>query len=125
MFADPMRVTATNAASPIDPVKLQRVKDGLRELPVVSLVMNVGDMFGPGGIYYYPNVNSKTFPNKPCSLEMMLPDGSTAFAVTCGIGIHGNASRLPEKNPKHGFKLKFTSDFGDTSLSTSSFPIRR
>src|SRR4030095_9049448 len=43
---------------------------------------------------------------------MILPDGTTAFTTTCGIDLHGNASRNPIKNPKHGFKLKFKGDYG-------------
>lgn len=122
MDLDPVRVTPTNANSAIDPVKLQRLKDGLRELPVVSLAMDNADLFAPTGIYSYPNVNNKDFPEKPCSLEMILPDGSTAFATTAGIKAHGNASRAPEKNPKHGFGLKFSGDFGPTALEYQLFP---
>jgi hypothetical protein len=48
---------------------------------------------------------------------MILPDGSTAFTTICGISGHGNASREPIKNPKHGFQLKFKGDYGDNSLS--------
>lgn len=123
MDADPLRVDPNNPASAIDPEKLQRLKDGLRELPVVSIVMNNADMFlGPSGMYWYPNVTSKTFPDKPCSVEMILPDGSTAFTADCGLTGHGNASREPNKNPKHGFKLNFRGDFGETDLEYRLFP---
>jgi hypothetical protein len=36
--------------------------------------------------------------------------------------MHGNASRQPEKNPKHGFKLSFKSEFGESSLRYPLFP---
>jgi hypothetical protein len=122
MDPDPLRVDPNDPGSGIDPVKLQRLGDGLRELPVVSIVMNVEDMFGATGIYSYPNVTTKGFADKPCSIEMFLPDGSSAFAETCGIGIHGNASRQPEKNPKHGFKLSFNGSFGNSTLKYQLFP---
>jgi hypothetical protein len=122
MDADPLRTDPNNPASDVDPVKLQRLKDGLRELPIVSIVMDNADMFGPAGMYYSPNVMSKTFPDKPCSVEMVLPDGTTGFTADCGITGHGNASRQPEKNPKHGFKLNFVGDFGETDLEYRLFP---
>jgi hypothetical protein len=122
MDFDPVRVDPNNSASAIDPVKLQRLKDGLRELPVVSIVMPVEDMFGATGIYNAANVMTKGYPDKACSIEMVLPDGVSAFAETCGLGIHGNASRQPEKNPKHGFKLSFKGEFGNSSLKYRLFP---
>jgi hypothetical protein len=104
---DPLRVEPNNPASAIDPEKFQRFQEGLRELPVVSITMNVSDMFTASGLYHTPHVTNKDFPAKPCSVEMVLPDGSTAFAVNAGLSGHGNASREPRKNPKHGFKLSF------------------
>lgn len=122
MDLDPVRVDPNDPGSSLDPVKLQRLKTGLRELPVVSVVMNVEDMFGATGIYNSANVMTKGYPDKPCSIEMFLPDGASAFAETCGIGVHGNASRQPEKNPKHGFKLSFNGSFGSSSLKYQLFP---
>ncbi|MCS7337498.1 MAG: lamin tail domain-containing protein [Verrucomicrobiae bacterium] len=123
MDLDPVRVDPNNPASPIDPEKFQRLMDGLRELPVVSLVMKTEDMFGPSGLY--PNSREgapKPELEKPCSVEMFLPDGSTAFAADCGIDLHGNASRAPQKNPKHGFKLNFRGEYGESKLRYKLFP---
>ncbi len=126
MDMDPVRVDPLDTNSPIDTVKLQRLKDGLRELPVISIVMKVDDMFGSAGLYQLSAIETgvpgnKPENKKPCSVEMILPDGTTAFATTCGIDLHGNASRNPIKNPKHGFKLKFRSDFGPGSLDYKLF----
>lgn len=130
MDTDPLRVDPLTPGSSVDTVKLQRFNDGMRELPLVSIVMPMNDIFnGPDGLYYgstvrtptdLSNVQNKNFPNKKCSVEMILPDGSSAFSTTCGIGGHGNASRDPNKNPKHGFQLKFKGDFGPGSLD---YPI--
>lgn len=122
MDSDPLRVDPNNPTSAIDPIKLQRLKDGLRELPSLSVTIANADMFNSTGVYAYPNVTNKSFPYKKCSAEMLLPDGSTAFAVTCGISGHGNASREPAKNPKHGFQLKFKGDFGAGSLNYKLYP---
>ncbi|HET6408393.1 MAG TPA: lamin tail domain-containing protein, partial [Chthoniobacteraceae bacterium] len=122
MDTDPVRVDPNNAGSAIDPVKQQRLKDALRELPIVSITLPIIDMFGTNGLYYNPNVTNKSFGYKKCSVEMILPDGSSAFAVVCGIGGHGNASRDPLKNPKHGFQLKFKGEYGGSSLDYQLFP---
>jgi hypothetical protein len=119
---DPLRVDANDPGSAIDPEKLQRFQEGLRELPVVSITMNVNDMFTATGLYHTPHVTNKDFPAKPCSVEMVLPDGSTAFAVNAGLSGHGNASREPRKNPKHGFKLSFKGEFGESTLDYPLFP---
>jgi len=118
---DPLRVDPNNPASPIDPEKFQRLTDGLRELPVVSLVMKRDDMFGPGGLYPTSSSGNKAANDKPCSVEMLLQDGSTLFAATAGIDLHGNASRDPHKNPKHGFKLNFRGEFGPAKLKCKLF----
>lgn len=119
---DPIRTDPTNAASAIDPVKQQRLKDGLRELPIVSLSVPMIDMFGVNGIYHSAHVQDKNYGYKKCSVEMILPDGSTAFTTICGVSGHGNASRDPLKNPKHGFQLKFKGDYGETSLKYRLYP---
>lgn len=118
---DPIRVDPNDPFSSVDPQKLERFKQGMRELPSVSVVMNVNDMFGEGNSLHWRSTQKTPLIEKPCSIEMILPDGSTAFAVTAGIRMHGNASREPNKNPKHGFKLKFKGDFGEDSLNYRLF----
>jgi len=122
MDSDPLRVDPYNSGSAIDPVKLQRFKDGLRELPVVSLVLNRDDMFGTNGLYPKSSSGNKNPNEKAVSLEMLMPDGSTAFVVNGGLDLHGNASRDPFKNPKHGFKLNLKGDYGASSLDYKLFP---
>ena len=123
MDLDPLRQNPNDPKSPVDAAKLRRFEEGMRELPVLSLVLKTEDMFGTGGLY----PESREMPSKPsnekaCSVEMILPDGEAAFAVSCGIDLHGNASRNPGKNPKHGFKLAFKERFGETSLRYRLFP---
>lgn len=122
MDLDPLRADPENPASAIDPAKLQRLKNGLRQLPIVSVVMDRNDLFGAGGLYPKASDSDKSSNEKPCSVEMILPDGSTAFAIQGGLDLHGNASRSPLKNPKHGFKLKFKGDYGETTLDYRLFP---
>lgn len=122
MDLDPLRTDPNNPASPLDPAKMQRLQAGLRELPLVSVVMRPDDLFGANGLYPRASDGNKASNEKACSIEMILPDGSTAFATEGGLDLHGNASRSPLKNPKHGFKLSFKSDYGPTSLRYRLFP---
>ncbi len=121
MDLDPVRVDPNNAASALDPVKLQRLKDGLRELPMVSIVMNRDDMFGATGLYPTSSSANKNKNDKECAVEMVLPDGTSAFSIDGGLRLHGNASRDPHKNPKHGFKLLFKGDYGPSDLEYRLF----
>lgn len=120
--SDPLRVDPYDSESAIDPAKLQRFKNGLRALPVVSVVLNRDDMFGPNGLYPKSSAGNKASNEKAVSVEMMLPNGATAFAIDGGLDLHGNASRDPFKTPKHGFKLEFKGDYGETSLEYPLFP---
>ena len=115
MDSDPLRLKPTDPKSALDPTKVQRFKEGLRELPTVSIVLNTADMFGAAGLYAQSTQKQPPI-EKLCSIEMILPDGTSAFSVTCGIRIHGNASRQAVKTPKHGFKLSFKREFGEPSL---------
>lgn len=98
----------------------QRIRESFNELPVMSIVMKIDDMFGSNGLY--PKSTTRGTFEKPCSVEMILPNGETAFATVCGIRMHGNSSRIPDNNPKHGFKLKFKGDYGASKLKYRLFP---
>jgi hypothetical protein len=120
---DPNKYDDSGAINPAGKTNLERMQSALRELPILSLVLPSGDMWGPTANALYPtsSASDKTDRTKPCSLEMILPDGSTAFAVTCGVDLHGNASRDSFKNPKHGFTLKFKGDYGPGNLDYPVF----
>jgi hypothetical protein len=115
MDADPLRTNPRNTQSPIDPAKAQRLRDGLHDLPVLSVALDVAGLFGANGLYPRSLVKQPVL-EKKAAVEMILPDGTPAFAVTAGLRIHGNASRQAEKTPKHGFKLSFKREFGEANL---------
>lgn len=113
----------TGAVNAAGITNLTRVKRGLREYPILSVVLNNDDMFGASGIYSNPlqeTVGTLPF-EKPCSIELLLPDGTTAIATTCSIRVHGNGSRNPNQQPKHGFKLNFSGRFGASSFDYGIF----
>jgi hypothetical protein len=50
------------------------------------------------------------------------PDGSTAFQIDCGLRIQGGMNRVPEKSPKHSFRLVFKQQYGAGKLRYAVFP---
>ncbi len=126
---DPTLYDDTGAANPATgKTNLTRIKAALRALPSLSLVLRPADMFGSGaasgntGLYPQSSESNKPDLTKPCSLELLMPDGSTVFNLEAGVDLHGNASREPSKNPKHGFTLRFKGRYGVGKLAASLFP---
>jgi hypothetical protein len=82
-------------------------------------------MFGPvNGIYTHPEppAAQRYLWERPCSVEYILTNGQTGFQVDCGIRIQGNASRTPQKTPKHPFRLLFRGAYGAGRLEYKLFP---
>ncbi len=134
VWADP---TKYNDAGAVDATNgktnLQRIRTALRTLPALSLVIKSGDMFGsyPAGatpvgtvdpLYPTSSASIKRDMTKPCSLELMQPDGTTVFVTEAGVDLHGNASRDPFKNPKHGFTIRFKGRYGAGKLNAKLYP---
>lgn len=103
-----------------------KVKLALADLPIVSVVTNKNHLFGnvndsvTGGIYLFtgPPVGYSTGRGweRPISFEYFYAPDSVSLQVDCGIEIHGGHSRLPEKCPKHAFKIDFKSKYGPSKL---------
>ncbi len=102
-----------------DPLYAATIKQDLLAVPSMSLVMDFADLFGPNGIYL--NTWSEgTAWERAGSLEMILPDGSTAFQENAGIRIYGGVGRDPAVG-KHSFRIAFKDIFGDTRLDYQLF----
>ena len=89
---------------------------GLRGIPTLSVVMDPADLWGAEGIY----INSAERGDKwerPVSIELILPDGSTAFQEDCGIQIHGWGWRYHSATLKHSFRLDFKEEYGPSKLT--------
>ena len=108
-----------------------QVLQGLEELPIVSIATDIDHLFShekdeeKGGIYIYTGapIGSQIGRDweRPISLEMMGGPLQHNFTVDCGIKIHGGHSRLPEKTPKHAFRLMFKSKYGPSKLNYPVF----
>jgi hypothetical protein len=99
----------------------ERMGEAFKSLPVVSLVCGRDDLFGPRGLYLNTMQQGAEW-EKPCSAELILPDGSTAFQIDCGLRIQGGMNRVPAKSPKHSFRLVFKQRYGAGKLRYAVFP---
>ncbi len=105
-----------------DPQYRDQMKPALQWLPTLSIVMNVDDVFGSSrGIYAHPTSRDPGW-ERPCSLELIYPDGASGFQVNCGIQMQGNANRSPDNSPKHAFRLVFKGQYGPGKLEYKLFP---
>ena len=72
------------------------------------------------GIYANPGQDGEAW-ERPASVELLQPDGSTGFQVNAGLRIRGGFSRSTD-NPKHAFRLLFRTEYGDSNLQYPLFP---
>ncbi|MBN1443524.1 MAG: lamin tail domain-containing protein, partial [Planctomycetes bacterium] len=107
-----------------DPVYSDRFEAALTAVPTVSIVCDVAHMFGSQGIYSNPTGEGTAW-ERPCSAELIFPDGTDGFQVNCGVRIQGGASRQPQKSPKHSFRLLFKGDYGPKRLQYRLFDDSR
>ncbi len=87
----------------------------LKAVPSFSIVMDLNDLFDPAtGIYANPGQDGRDW-ERPCSIELIHPDGAEGFQVNAGIRIRGGFSRSTD-NPKHAFRLFFRQEYGTAKL---------
>lgn len=107
------------------------VTEGLLTLPIVSLVTDRGNLFNreadekTGGIYIFTGcpVGDGTGRGweRPVSFEMIGGSDNHDLTIDCCLKLHGGHGRLPEKNPKHAFRLHFKSEYGPKKLKYPVF----
>ena len=105
------------------------VKAALKDIPTVSLVTDKGYLFenstdpDKGGIYIYTGATETSSSRdweRPVSFEYFDSHDSVSLQVDCGLKIQGGEGRVPEKSPKHSFRLLFKSEYGPSELN---FPL--
>jgi len=85
------------------------VDDALLSIPTISLVTPLASLFNAStGIYVNAMQDGRDW-ERPCSVEMIYPDGTEGFQVDVGLRIRGGYGRQGT-NAKHGFRLFFRPD---------------
>ncbi len=100
----------------------KNIKDALSSIPALSIVTDKGNLFNKekseqtGGIYIYTGTsdNNGRGWERPASIELM--GCGHDLTTTCALEIHGGQGRVPEKNPKHSFRLTFKDEYGSKTL---------
>ncbi|MBO4315625.1 MAG: CotH kinase family protein [Prevotella sp.] len=109
----------------------QHIIDGLKDLPILSLVSDKDNFFShdndenTGGIYIFtgPPVGDATGHGwtRPANVELFGGPQQHDLSVSCGVRLHGGHGRLAEKNPKHSFRLVFKEKYGPKTLKYPLF----
>ncbi|MHC4642744.1 MAG: FN3 associated domain-containing protein, partial [Planctomycetota bacterium] len=96
-----------------DPLYAGTIKNDLKSIPTMSLVMDLNDLFDPAtGIYSNPYGEGLAW-ERPGSVELINPDGSEGFQVNCGVRIYGGVGRREKKKT---LRLLFKSIYGPNKL---------
>ena len=102
-----------------DPRYAPTLASDLQAIPSLSIVMNVEDMFGAAnGIYTHADISGPAW-ERPCSIELINPDGSSGFVMDGGIQMHGGGSRA--RTLKHPFRIQFKGKYGAAKLAYPFF----
>ena len=102
-----------------NPLYRGTIKDDLKSIRSISIVMRTGDLFGSGGIYSNPNGSGASW-ERAGSMEIVNPDNSPGFQVNCAVRIQGGVGRNPGFL-KHSFRLLYKRPFGPTKLNYPLF----
>ena len=96
------------------------IREDLKALPTLSIVMDSDDMFGANGIYTNA---SRAGPNweRPASIELLHADASEGFQIDAGIRIQGGVSRDLNRTKKKSFRLLFKNIYGAGKLEYPLF----
>ena len=97
------------------------VREALLALPSLSITTPPGDIWGPAGIYANSGSRGDAW-ERAASAEWLDPAGGEGFHLDFGLSVHGNISREKSFTPKHGFKMFFRSQYGETKLRHPLFP---
>jgi len=107
-YAMDAAVVAANAAT---------IRNDMKSLPVVSLVMSMDNWFGAGGVGIYPQGVAI---ERPVSVEYFNPDGTNAFQANAGVQIVGGGiggtSADRWKSYKLSMRLLFKTIYGPGNI---------
>ena len=108
------------------PVYSQTIRDDLKSIPTISIVMDERDLFDSNrGIYSNSQASGIAW-ERDGSLEVIVPEGfdlpggNGGVHINCGVRMHGGVGRSPPVL-KHSFRLLFKGRYGATKFNYPLF----
>jgi CotH kinase protein/Lamin Tail Domain/Chitobiase/beta-hexosaminidase C-terminal domain/PA14 domain len=102
------------------PAYTGEIASDLKSIPTYSIATDFNNLFDPAtGIYANPSQDGIAW-ERPASIELIYPNGTTGFHINSGIRIRGGYSRSTG-NPKHAFRLFFRQKYGQAKLNYPVF----
>lgn len=112
------RIVGQNGTDSFGGQYADSIRDDLKSIPSLSIVMEIDDLFGPTGIYSN-QLGRGILWERPTSVELIQPDGSEGFQIDAGIRIQGGVSRVISS--KMSLRLLFKDDYGASKLQYPLF----
>ena len=100
-----------------DPRYANTIKDDLKSLPTVSLVLDPVDLWDEETGIYSNTLERGIDWERAGSIELFNADGTTEFQIDAGVRIHGGFGRRPSATAKHSFRLLFKGEYGASKLN--------
>jgi fibronectin type 3 domain-containing protein len=109
-----------NPAVVNNPLYSGEIQSDLLDLPTFSITIGLNQLFDPNtGIYSNPADYGDAY-TRQASVQYLPNNGSSGFTTNIGLAIKGDAS-TESPDAKHGFRLEFSSTYGQSSLSYPLF----
>jgi uncharacterized repeat protein (TIGR02543 family) len=124
VLTTPTVIRAQTFAAPLFPSKVVTqtyLVNVPTSMPLMSVVTDPANLWGPNGIYYANLNGSDPRAERPCSVEYWEKRGAPGFAVTCGLRMRGGASQSRTDIAKKSFLLKFRRSLGPAMLEYPLF----
>ena len=106
----------------INDPRYPNIDDDLKTLSTLSISLPADDMWGTNGIYANPRESGSAW-ERACSVEYLLPDGTSGFQQDAGIRIQGAGSRFRDLGKK-SLRISFRSEYGKSKLNYKLFGNR-
>ena len=103
------------------------ITEAFYSIPALSIVTDKENLFNKtydeqtGGIYIYTGTSDSDGRGWERAASVELMGGGHDLTTACGLKIHGGQGRVPEKNPKHSFRLTFKDEYGKKTLKYPVF----
>jgi hypothetical protein len=103
------------------PAYAATIKDDLKTIPSVSIVLSNDDFFGAkNGIYANTQAHGIAW-EKPASMEWIDPVTGDDFQVNAGLRIHGSQYGRTASIAKHSLRILFKNEYGPARLEYPLF----